>query len=74
MKPASAFVVKDILTEPVKSGGTATICAMDQMSVAAKTGTTNNDYDRWLCGFTPYYTAAVWYGYDNSATISRMEH
>ncbi len=69
ISPSAAYVVKDILTEPVKAGGTATICAMDQMSVAAKTGTTNSDYDRWLCGFTPYYTAAVWYGYDTNATV-----
>ena len=25
--------------------------------------------DRWLCGFTPYYTAATWYGYDQNETI-----
>ena len=43
------------------------------MSVAAKTGTTNNDYDRWFCAFTPYYTAAVWFGYDNNATITGWE-
>ena len=70
MSEAAAYVVKDILTQTVKAGGTAQICSMEGMSVAAKTGTTNNDYDRWLCGFTPYYTAAVWYGYDNSATIT----
>ena len=65
----AAYVVKEILTEPVKTG-TATNCAIEGMSVGAKTGTTNNDYDRWLCGFTPYYTATVWYGYDNNATVS----
>lgn len=66
---ATAYVVKDILTQPVKSG-TATNCAVPNMSTAAKTGTTNNDYDRWLCGFTPYYTAATWYGYDENRTVS----
>ena len=69
MSEEAAFVVKEVLTQPVKSG-TATICAIDGIDVAAKTGTTNNDYDRWLCGFTPYYTATVWYGFDNNATIS----
>jgi len=34
------------------------------MSVAAKTGSTTNNVDRWLCGFTPHYTAATWFGYD----------
>ncbi len=69
MSKAAAYVVKDILTQPVKTG-TATYCKVPGMSTAAKTGTTNDDYDRWLCGFTPYYTAATWYGYDNNRTVS----
>lgn len=69
MSEEAAYVVKEILTEPVKSG-TATTCKVEGMSVAAKTGTTNNDYDRWFCAFTPYYTATVWYGYDDSCTIT----
>ena len=40
------------------------------MDVAAKTGTTNDNYDRWLCGFTPYYTAATWYGFDMNESIN----
>ncbi len=40
------------------------------MDVAAKTGTTNENYDRWLCGFTPYYTAVTWFGFDKNETIS----
>ena len=65
----NAYIMKTIIQEPVKSGGTATYCAIPGMDVAAKTGTTDNSYDRWLCGFTPYYAAATWYGYDNSETV-----
>ena len=65
----NAYIMKTIIQEPVKSGGTATYCAIPGIDVAAKTGTTDNDYDRWLCGFTPYYAAATWYGYDNSETV-----
>ncbi len=65
----NAYIMKSIIQEPVKSGGTATYCAIPGMDVAAKTGTTDNSYDRWLCGFTPYYAAATWYGYDNSETV-----
>ena len=39
------------------------------MEVGAKTGTTNDAVDRWLCGITPYYTAAAWYGYDEPERI-----
>ena len=65
----NAYIVKSILQETVKSGGTATYCAISGMDVAAKTGTTDDDYDRWLCGFTPYYAAACWFGYDQPETV-----
>ena len=68
MSKEATYVVKEILTQPVKTG-TSTICEIEGIDVAAKTGTTNSDYDRWLCGFTPYYTAAVWFGHDNNATV-----
>ena len=66
-----ACVVKELLTAPVKGEhGTATYCSIANMDVAAKTGTTDENYDRWLCGFTPYYTGVTWYGYDKNETIN----
>ena len=65
----TAYLVKSITQEPVKSGGTATYCAISGMDVAAKTGTTDSSYDRWLCGFTPYYAAATWFGFDNNEEV-----
>ncbi len=64
----NAYIVKSILLEPVRRG-TATFCAMSGMDVAAKTGTTDEDKDRWLCGFTPYYAASCWFGYDSPEKI-----
>lgn len=69
MSPQNAYIEKSILQSVVAPGGTATYCYVPGMDVAAKTGTTNNDYDRWLCGFTPYYTAACWFGYEKNATV-----
>lgn len=37
-----------------------------------KTGTTNNSKDGWLCGATPYYSIAVWVGYDTPKTLSNL--
>ena len=64
MSEANAFIAQSILTAPVISG-TATDCKISGQDTAAKTGTTTNNVDKWLCGFTEYYTAATWYGYDN---------
>lgn len=65
-----AYILKELLTQPVTgTNGTATYCAISGIDVAAKTGTTDENYDRWLCGFTPYYTAVTWYGYDQNESI-----
>lgn len=67
----TAYVLKELLTEPVNGeNGTARTCKIDGMEVAAKTGTTNDNYDKWLCGFTKYYTAVTWFGYDVNEPIN----
>jgi len=35
-----------------------------RIAVAGKTGTTQNWADAWTVGFTPYYTCAIWFGFD----------
>ena len=70
MSEQNAYIAKDLLTAPVVgSSGTAKYCAISGIETAAKTGTTNSDYDRWLCGFTPYYTATTWYGFDANEEV-----
>ena len=66
-----AYIIKELLTQPVKGTyGTATYCSIPNIETSAKTGTTNENYDRWLCGFTPYYTAVTWFGFDQNETIN----
>ena len=45
-------------------GGTGWSADLDGQDVAGKTGTTASLKDRWFCGYTDHYTAAVWCGYD----------
>ena len=71
MSKESSYVLKQLLKQPVEgANGTATYCKIDGVDVAAKTGTTDENYDRWLCGFTPYYTATCWFGFDQNETIN----
>ena len=44
--------------------GTSTQARLNNIQVAAKTGTTTSDRDRWFAAYTPYYTGVVWCGYD----------
>ncbi|MDR3121750.1 MAG: PBP1A family penicillin-binding protein [Clostridiales bacterium] len=62
----TAFLMTSMLQDVVKSGtGTAAALFDGEMPAAGKTGTTNDNADRWFVGYTPYYVASTWYGYDN---------
>ncbi|HCC34497.1 MAG TPA: hypothetical protein DEQ02_02200 [Ruminococcaceae bacterium] len=65
----TAFVMNQILQTVYygESGSALRAYVVDGMRAFAKTGTTDDDKDRWVIGGTPYYTAGVWFGYkDNS--------
>lgn len=57
------------MMEATVDRGTGTGAALGDMAVAGKTGTTEDDCDMWFAGYTPYYTAVVWTGYDTPESI-----
>lgn len=66
----NAFIVADLLSDVVNgSSGTGRAAKLSNMPTFGKTGTTNDDKDRWFVGFTPYYVGAVWYGFDQPKSI-----
>lgn len=68
----AAHSMVDIL-EGVLSRGTGRGLGLDNgMPCAGKTGTTNDKKDGWFCGFTPYYTTAVWIGYDTPKKVDDL--
>ena len=69
IKSSTAYYINSMLSSAVVSG-TATGAQLSGQTAAGKTGTTNNIYNLWFCGYTPYYTAAVWTGYPNDEQIN----
>ena len=68
IKDSTAYLLTSAMEDVVKKG-TGTACQLDNMPVAGKTGTTEAYNDLWFVGYTPYYTCAVWSGYDNNEKL-----
>jgi len=68
MSPQTAFIMTSILQSTISSGTLAyarnTVNGFDGMPMAGKTGTSQNWEDAWTVGFSPYYTTALWIGFD----------
>lgn len=65
MKESTAWLLTDAM-EDVVSYGTGTAAKFKETGIAqaGKTGTTSDNTDYWFEGYTPYYTAGIWTGYD----------
>lgn len=69
-RESTAFLLTSAMESVVnESGGTGTALKLSNMPVAGKTGTTSATRDVWFAGFTPYYTCAVWAGYDTNELL-----
>ncbi|MGX8699478.1 MAG: transglycosylase domain-containing protein, partial [bacterium] len=64
----TAYWMTSILQDAV-TYGTGKSAKLSAMPTAGKTGTSSNYKDRWFVGYTPYYTCAVWTGYDRPERI-----
>lgn len=69
MKESTAFLLTSAMEDVVKKGtGKVIRFTKIDMPVAGKTGSTSNYYDLWFSGYTPYYTATIWSGFDINRT------
>ena len=68
IKETTAFLLTDAMVDVVTSG-TGGAVNFGNMAIAGKTGTTSDNNDVWFAGYTPYYTATTWAGYDNNVKL-----
>lgn len=62
----SSNIMIDVMQDVVSKGTASSMrwSRSSKVQAAGKTGTTNGGKDGWFCGVTPYYSLAVWVGYD----------
>ncbi len=69
-----AWLMESMLLDAVEHGFSRNQSAIRPYNrgipVAGKTGTTSNRYDIWFCGYTPYYTGAMWIGSDINLEVT----
>lgn len=69
----TSYIMKDMMqgtfADPYGTGRSA---YNDSQIYAGKTGTTSSYKDAWFCGFSAYYTTAVWIGYDTPREMPGM--
>ncbi len=69
IKETTAWLLTSAMVDVVTTGTGASV-NFGNMAIAGKTGTTSDYKDVWFSGYTPYYTATTWTGYDNNAVLS----
>lgn len=68
IKNTTAAIMNKLLQE-VARVGTGNEAQFSGMHIAGKTGSTNSNKERYFVGYTPYYTCAVWAGYQHNQQI-----
>lgn len=69
IKESTAFLLTSAMVDVV-TVGTGGAVNFGGMAIAGKTGTTTASNDVWFAGYTPYYTATTWAGYDNNVKLT----
>ena len=69
LKETTAWLLTNAMQDVITSG-TGSGAGLPNMPTAGKTGTTTKNRDTVFAGYTPYYTAAVWGGYDDNTEQS----
>ena len=72
LDPAVAFIVRDMMRDVVERGTATSVrnAVPENVPVAGKTGTTNDNTDVWFVGMTQDLVAGVWIGFDRPRTIT----
>ena len=72
--PQTAYIMTDILAKAVSNGSSSDVANLAPIATAGKSGTTSNFQDRWFIGYTPYFLAGIWWGYDIPQSNENTHH
>ncbi len=65
IKDSTAKIMNQLLMTVTGEGTARRVTLSDKIDTAGKTGTSGGSKDKNFIGYTPYYTAGIWCGYDD---------
>ena len=65
LKETTAKIMNQLLMGVVEGGTAKSLTLGSIVETAGKTGTSGGSRDKMFVGYTPYYTASIWCGYDS---------
>lgn len=71
-KKSTAQIMNQLLLTVTEDGTASKITLKNQVNTAGKTGTSSGSRDKSFVGYTPYYTAGIWCGYDSERAVSGL--
>lgn len=72
MSETTAYTMAQMLSGVVQYGTGTSAKLSGNIFAAGKTGTTDDDTNRWFAGFTPNYVGVVWVGYDTPKSMTGL--
>jgi len=71
--PRNAFIIDSMLQDVIKHGTGVKALSLKRTDLAGKTGTTNDSFDAWFCGYQPQIVAVAWMGFDQPRNLGNRE-
>ncbi|HWT72449.1 MAG TPA: penicillin-binding protein 1A [Oxalicibacterium sp.] len=69
----NAFIMDNMLQDVVKHGTAIKAMSLKRTDLAGKTGTTNDSFDAWFCGYQPKIAGVAWIGFDQPRNLGNRE-
>ena len=69
IRPSTAYLLTSSMEDVITRGTGGRARLSGGMAQAGKTGTSQNTHDISFVGYTPYYTAGIWMGFDQPRTL-----
>lgn len=74
LDPRNAFMMDSMMKDVARRGtGARAYAALKRPDIAGKTGTTNDFFDGWFCGYQPSLVAVAWMGFDQPQKLGSGE-